>query len=142
MALNNMNVLEWNGALPYPPEEQDIVGKYDRESSTDKVMLVNGDVLRGSISLQEDGRIRVKSNHYDVIVPTSKVRSLNQKKEEEKKAAQDNSDVRVFLADQSIVSIRLDAVRAPGGAFLRTRQSQHPHPVPAESPVQSPESGT
>ncbi len=111
MALNNMNVLEWNGALPYPPEEQDIVGKYDRESSTDKVMLVNGDVLRGSISLQEDGRIRVKSNHYDVIVPTSKVRSLNQKKEEEKKVAQDNSDVRVFLADQSIVSIRLDAVR-------------------------------
>ena len=111
MALTNMNVLEWNGALPYPPEEQDIVGKYDRESSADKVMLVNGDVLRGSISLQEDGRIRVKSNHYDVIVPTSKVRSLNQKKEEEKKAAQDNSDVRVFLADQSIVSIRLDAVR-------------------------------
>lgn len=111
MALTNMNVLEWNGALPYPPEEQDIVGKYDRESSTDKVMLVNGDVLRGSISLQEDGRIRVKSGLYDVMVPTSRVRSLNQKKEDEKKTAQDNSDVRVFLADQSIVSIRLDAVR-------------------------------
>lgn len=111
MALCHLNVLAWNGALPYPPDERDPVSKYSPETSRDKVLLVNGDILRGSISLQEDGRIRVKSEHYDVTVPTIKVRALNQEKQEEKKLPEDGSDIRVFLTDQSVVSMKLEAVR-------------------------------
>lgn len=111
MALGNMNVLGWNGALPCLQQEQDVVSKYDRHAPKDKVLLVNGDVLRGAITLQEDGRIRIKSSHYDVTVPTVKVRALDQKKQEEKKLPEDGSDARVFLTDQSVISLTVEAVR-------------------------------
>lgn len=48
MAVFNLNVFDWNGALPYLAEEQDIISKYDTDASRDKALLVNGDVLRGS----------------------------------------------------------------------------------------------
>ena len=67
-------------------------------------LLVNGDVLRGAISLQEEGSIRIKSDHYDVTVPTARVRALDQKGHEEKDLPEDSSDTRVFLTDQSVLS--------------------------------------
>uniref|UniRef100_UPI00265D44D4 hypothetical protein n=1 Tax=uncultured Akkermansia sp. TaxID=512294 RepID=UPI00265D44D4 len=85
--------------------------RYDPDSPADKALLVNGDVLRGAISLQENGSIRIKSNHYDVTIPTAKVRSLDQKSPEEKKLPEDGSDTRVFLTDQSVLSLTLEALR-------------------------------
>lgn len=111
MAVFNLNVFDWNGALPYLAEEQDIISKYDTDASRDKALLVNGDVLRGAISLQENGSIRIKSDHYDVTIPTAKVRALDQKSQEEKKLPEDGADTRVFLTDQSILSLNLETLR-------------------------------
>lgn len=111
MAMFNLNVFDWNGAIPRLEEEQDIISRYDPDSPADKALLVNGDVLRGAISLQENGSIRIKSNHYDVTIPTAKVRSLDQKSPEEKKLPEDGSDTRVFLTDQSVLSLTLEALR-------------------------------
>lgn len=112
MAVFNLNVFDWNGALSHLAEEQDVVSKYDSDAPRDKALLVNGDVLRGAISLQEGGAIRVKSPHYDVTVPTAKVRALDQKvREGEKKLPRDESDTRVFLTDQSILSLTLESLR-------------------------------
>lgn len=72
---------------------------------------MNGDVLRGAISLQENGSIRIKSDHYDVTIPTAKVRALDQKSQEEKKLPEDGADTRVFLTDQSILSLNLETLR-------------------------------
>lgn len=120
MAMCNLNLFGWNGAQPYLEKEQDTVSKYDPDSPRDKALLVNGDVLRGNISLQEDGRIRIQSPHYDVTVPTVKVRALDQKKTEEKKAPEDGSDIRAFLTDQSIVSLTMEDIR---DGFLEGRSS-------------------
>lgn len=111
MAMFNLNVFDWNGAIPRLEEKQDIISRYDPDSPADKALLVNGDVLRGAISLQENGAIRIKSNHYDVTIPTAKVRSLDQKSPEEKKLPEDGSDTRVFLTDQSVLSLTLEALR-------------------------------
>ena len=111
MAVFNLNVFDWNGALPHLAEEQDIISKYDTDASRDKALLVNGDVLRGAISLQENGSIRIKSDHYDVTIPTAKVRALDQKSQEEKKLPEDGADTRVFLTDQSILSLNLETLR-------------------------------
>ena len=111
MAVFNLNVFDWNGALPHLAEEQDIISKYDTDASRDKALLVNGDVLRGAISLQENGSIRIKSDHYDVTIPTAKVRALDQKGQEEKKLPEDGADTRVFLTDQSILSLNLETLR-------------------------------
>lgn len=111
MAMFNLNVFDWNGALPHLADEQDIISQYDQKAPTDKALLVNGDVLRGAISLQEDGTIRIKSDHYDVTLPTVKVRALDQKSQEGKKLPEDESDTRVFLTDQSILSLNLETLR-------------------------------
>ena len=70
------------GMEPFPhlEEELDIISRYDPAAPRDKALLVNGDVLRGTISLQEEGSIRIKSDHYDVTIPTVRVRALNQKR--------------------------------------------------------------
>ena len=111
MAVFNLNVFDWNGALPHLAEEQDIISKYVTDAPRDKALLVNGDVLRGAISLQENGSIRIKSDHYDVTIPTAKVRALDQKGQEEKKLPEDGADTRVFLTDQSILSLNLETLR-------------------------------
>lgn len=111
MAMCNLNVFGWNGALPYMEEEQDPVSKYDPDAPGDKALLVNGDVLRGAISLLEDGRIRIKSPHYDVTVPTARVRALNQKKPEDSKLPEDGSDIRAYLTDQSVISLTMEDIR-------------------------------
>lgn len=111
MAMFNLNVFDWNGALPHLADEQDIISKYDGDAPRDKALLVNGDVLRGAISLQENGTIRIKSDHYDVTLPTVKVRALDQKNQEEKKLPEEASDTRVFLTDQSILSLNLETLK-------------------------------
>ena len=68
-------------------------------------------MLRGAISLQEEGSIRIKSDHYDVTVPTARVRALDQKGHEEKDLPEDSSDTRVFLTDQSVLSLALETIR-------------------------------
>ncbi|MCB5931315.1 hypothetical protein LJB63_18430, partial [[Eubacterium] rectale] len=70
MAVFHLNVFDWNGAIPHLEEELDIISRYDPAAPRDKALLVNGDVLRGTISLQEEGSIRIKSDHYDVTIPT------------------------------------------------------------------------
>lgn len=111
MAVFNLNVFDWNGALPHLVEEEDVISKYDGDAPRDKALLVNGDVLRGAISLQENGAIRIKSDHYDVTIPTAKVRALDQKSQEKKKLPEDDSDTRVFLTDQSVLSLELETLR-------------------------------
>lgn len=115
MAMFNLNVFDWNGALPHLADEQDIISKYDGDAPRDKALLVNGDVLRGAISLQENGTIRIKSDHYDVTLPTAKVRALDQKNQGEKKLPEETSDTRVFLTDQSILSLNMEGL---GNGFL------------------------
>ncbi len=111
LAVFNLNVFDWNGSLPYLEEEQDVVSRYDTDSPRDKALLVNGDVLRGDITLQENGTIRIKSDHYDVAIPTAKVRVLDQKKLKENSLRDESSDTRVFLTDQSILSLSLETIR-------------------------------
>lgn len=112
MAVFNLNVFDWNGALPHLGEEQDVISKYEGDKPMDKALLVNGDVLRGAISLQENGAIRIKSDHYDVTIPTAKVRTLDHKSQDgEKTLPEDHSDTRVFLTDQSILSLALETLR-------------------------------
>lgn len=118
MAMCNLNVFGWNGAQPCLEKEQDTVSKYDQDAPKDRVLLVNGDVLRGDISLLEDGRIRIRSPHYDVTVPTARVRSLDQKGAEDKKIPEDHSDIRAFLTDQSIISLTMEGMR---NGFLEGR---------------------
>ena len=111
MAVFHLNVFDWNGAIPHLEEELDIISRYDPTAPRDKALLVNGDVLRGAISLQEEGSIRIKSDHYDVTVPTARVRALDQKGHEEKDLPEDSSDTRVFLTDQSVLSLALETIR-------------------------------
>lgn len=111
MAVFNFNVFDWNGAVPQPLEETDIVSRYDLDSPKDKVLLINGDVLRGTISIKEDGSIRIKSSHYDVTVPTAKVKSLDQKSSKEEKQVENKADIRVYLTDQSIISLSLTNIQ-------------------------------
>lgn len=120
MAVFNLNVFDWNGALPHLVEEEDVISKYDGDASRDKALLVNGDVLRGAISLQENGAIRIKSDHYDVTIPTAKVRALDQKSQKEKKLPEDDSDTRVFLIDQSVLSLELETLR---DGFMKGRSA-------------------
>lgn len=112
MAIFNLNVFDWNGSLPSPEEEQDVVSRYDTDSPRDKALLVNGDVLRGDITLQENGSIRIKSDHYDVAIPTARVRSLDQKGMKKNSLRDESSDTRVFLTDQSILSLTLGSIRS------------------------------
>lgn len=111
MAVFHLNVFDWNGAIPHLEEELDIISRYAPNAPRDKALLVNGDVLRGAISLQEEGAIRIKSDHYDVTIPTAKVRVLDQKGHEEKNLPEDSSDTRVFLTDQSVLSLALETIR-------------------------------
>lgn len=120
MAVFNLNVFDWNGTLPHLVEEEDVISKYDGDASRDKALLVNGDVLRGAISLQENGAIRIKSDHYDVTIPTAKVRALDQKSQKEKKLPEDDSDTRVFLTDQSVLSLELETLR---DGFMKGRSA-------------------
>lgn len=120
MAVFNLNVFDWNGALPHLVEEEDVISKYDGDAPRDKALLVNGDVLRGAISLQENGAIRIKSDHYDVTIPTAKVRALDQKSQEKKKLPEDDSDTRVFLTDQSVLSLELETLR---DGFMKGRSA-------------------
>ena len=120
MAVFHLNVFDWNGAIPHLEEELDIISRYDPTAPRDKALLVNGDVLRGAISLQEEGSIRIKSDHYDVTVPTARVRALDQKGHEEKDLPEDSSDTRVFLTDQSVLSLALETIR---NGFMEGRSS-------------------
>lgn len=110
MALARFNVLAWNGAPPAPQALADPVSKYDSTAPKDKVFLLNGDVLRGAITLIEGGSIRVKSDHYDTILPTTKIRSLEQSRQTEQKLPEDESNIRVFLTDQSVLSMTMDSI--------------------------------
>ena len=87
MAVFHLNVFDWNGAIPHLEEELDIISRY------------------------EEGSIRIKSDHYDVTVPTARVRALDQKGHEEKDLPEDSSDTRVFLTDQSVLSLALETIR-------------------------------
>lgn len=120
MAVFHLNVFDWNGAVPHLEEDQDIISRYDPDAPRDKALLVNGDVLRGAITLQEEGAIRIKSDHYDVTIPTARVRVLDQKGHEEKNLPEDNSDTRVFLTDQSVLSLALETIRS---GFMEGRSS-------------------
>ena len=46
-----------------------------------------------------------------MTIPTAKVRALDQKSQEEKKLPEDGADTRVFLTDQSILSLNLETLR-------------------------------
>lgn len=125
---------------PFPiwRRELDIISRYDPTAPRDKALLVNGDVLRGAISLQEEGSIRIKSDHYDVTVPTARVRALDQKGHEEKNLPEDSSDTRVFLTDQSVLSLALETIRnrGHGRALIRSRQGPDSAPIRQKGPVQ------
>lgn len=112
MGVGNLNILAWNGALPVAQASQDVVTQYDNTSSPETVTLVNGDVLRGNITLQDDGGIRVQSPHYDVTVPTIKIRSLNQKNQPDDTVQPlEQGDMQVFLTDQSTLTLTLDSLK-------------------------------
>ena len=67
--------------------------------------------LRCVYSNTDPALIRIKSDHYDVTVPTARVRALDQKGHEEKDLPEDSSDTRVFLTDQSVLSLALETIR-------------------------------
>ncbi len=109
MFLLNMNIFSWNGAYPILTAEPD--AKHHEGLPKDKVLLNNGDVLRGTISLTEDGNIRVQSKNYDVFVPSNRIRSLNQSKQNDNRSAPDiNADMRLFLNDRSSLSLTLKQI--------------------------------
>lgn len=138
MAVFHLNVFDWNGAIPHLEEELDIISRYDPTAPRDKALLVNGDVLRGAISLQEEGSIRIKSDHYDVTVPTARVRALDQKGHEEKDLPEDSSDTRVFLdgPEQSFPCPGNYPERGHGRALIRSRQGPDSAPIRQKGPVQ------
>lgn len=108
MKLSNLNITEWNGSPPKDSMENDTLAPVDTDSKQDKVLLVNGDVLRGTLSLEKEGYVRVKSKHYDVRVPSHRVKELQQNYHSSDIANQSlNADIRLELADMSKISIRL-----------------------------------
>ncbi len=118
MSISNMNIFSWNGSQPVMTTEPD--GKHQENLPKDKVLLNNGDVLRGAISLADDGTIHVQSKNYDVYVPTNRIRSLNQvdvAKASEAPAIV--ADTRLHLNDRSTFSVTLKSI-ADGNVTLNS----------------------
>ncbi len=118
LSITNMNIFGWNGSPPVMDTEAD--GKHQENLPKDKVLLNNGDVLRGTISFTEDGTIHVQSNNYDVFVHPDRVRSLNQAKVAQ--AAEPppiNADTRLHLNDRSSLSVTLKSI-ADGNLILNS----------------------
>lgn len=108
MKLSDLNITEWNGNLPKESSENDILRPVDDNLNQDKVLLINGDILRGTLSLEKEGYVRVQSKHYDVRVPTHRVKELQQNyrsSDIEKQSL--SADVRLELTNMSKISIKL-----------------------------------
>ncbi len=109
MRISNMNIFSWNGAFPVLTAEPD--AKHHEGMPKDKVLLNNGDVLRGTISLTQDGSIHVQSKNYDLFIPADRIRSLNQSTPTDKQPPPAiDADTRLFLNDRSSLSLTLKLI--------------------------------
>ena len=105
--LSNISIIPWNGTtLPDVMQQFDKNGPGAADQSPHQIILVNGDVVPGTVGVVEQGRMIIETKHTPIRVPLGKIHSLSlgTSREEPKKYRE---DVRAWFHSGGFVTLKL-----------------------------------
>lgn len=125
LKISGIEVSSWNGVLEEIPEQENLMrnqgdfgqlqqraqkSEPDDEAKEGRMILRNGDTLKGEVISIEDGILLVNSPFGEIKLPVSRLRNITLKPVSLEEPKRMNGDVRAWFPDGSIITFRVDGV--------------------------------
>lgn len=137
LVISRIDLSKWNGIINETPDDRPLDGRMglfgrgmgfgdfeddlleaDEEEADDgRMILRNGDRIRGSVKSIQDGRITIETPYRDVSLPVERLRTIALKHADLEKPKLENGDVRAWFADGGSMVFRLEGVTDDGTAI-------------------------
>lgn len=134
LLISRVDVSRWNGVIEERLDERPIVGRggiggmrmgwnefedetqdvEEEEKNDGKMVLKNGDRVRGTVKSIEDGVITIETPFRDVALPVERLRTLALMPVDLEEPKRENGDVRAWFMEGGSIVFRLEGVTDDG----------------------------